>query len=48
MIKKICTWANFFTIVSLACGAIAYRWCGDVMGDASMITGTVAFLVGLA
>ena len=46
--KKLCTWANFWTVVSLGLGLLAYKISGNWLGDASMVTGTIAFLVGLA
>ena len=48
MKKRLFTWANFWTVVSLACGTIAYYKCGETFGDISMATGTLAFFVGIA
>lgn len=46
--KKLCTWTNFWTVVSLALGLLAYRYSYSYIGDASWITGAIAFGVGLA
>lgn len=47
MKKKLLTLANFLTVVSITCGVIAYhKWTG-FMGDASLVTGMAAFIVGI-